>query len=257
VGKLEKVIVLTVLFLVAAILGVSLNSESGVAEASSTPVTKTQPSTAGDLARAGGLPQAEKPAGTRRRRGAQAPLSAEEAPVSTSTSNSAPDSRLLNSTVPARQEPAQATPEPVRTATTRPEPTPVAVPEPTRTLEGLVPTAHEGLMIYTWRKGDTYATVATTYLGAGQTNTLRKANEDRREESLRAGDQILIPTDGEQTASSSVYTVVAGDVLGTISTKVYGTSKKWQQIFDANRDVLESANSLKVGQVLRIPAQQE
>ena len=77
-GKLEKVIVLTVLFLVAAILGVSLNSESGVAEASSTPVTKTQPSTAGDLARAGGLPQAEKPAGTRRRRGAQAPLSAEQ-----------------------------------------------------------------------------------------------------------------------------------------------------------------------------------
>ena len=61
----------------------------------------------------------------------------------------------------------------------------------------------------------------------------------------------------EKKSSYDTYTVQKGDTLGGISMKVYGTSKRWKQIFEANQDVLKDPNRLKVGQVLRIPKGQE
>lgn len=49
------------------------------------------------------------------------------------------------------------------------------------------------------------------------------------------------------------YTVQSGDSLSGISRKVYGTSSRWIDIYQANRDRLSSENALKVGQELRIP----
>lgn len=49
------------------------------------------------------------------------------------------------------------------------------------------------------------------------------------------------------------YTVVGGDTLTRISTKVYGESGRWQDIFQANRDQLPNPNALRVGQILKIP----
>ncbi|MBK1857288.1 LysM peptidoglycan-binding domain-containing protein [Cerasicoccus arenae] len=49
------------------------------------------------------------------------------------------------------------------------------------------------------------------------------------------------------------YTVVTGDTLTRISTKVYGESGRWQDIFQANRDLLPNPNALQVGQNLKIP----
>jgi LysM repeat protein len=54
-------------------------------------------------------------------------------------------------------------------------------------------------------------------------------------------------------SSSRVYTVVPGDTLSHISGKVYGTSTRWRDIFEANRDVLPNENSLRIGMQLRIP----
>jgi len=53
------------------------------------------------------------------------------------------------------------------------------------------------------------------------------------------------------------YTVQKGDTLGKISMKIYGTSRKWKEIFEANRDRLQNPDRLKVGQVLRIPSRDE
>ena len=35
---------------------------------------------------------------------------------------------------------------------------------------------------------------------------------------------------------------------------MYGSAVKWKLIYEANRDILPSANSLKIGMKLRIPA---
>jgi len=51
----------------------------------------------------------------------------------------------------------------------------------------------------------------------------------------------------------SQYEVAPGDSLSVISVKVYGTSRRWEEIFEANSELLEDPDSLQVGQVLRIP----
>ncbi|NQT46865.1 MAG: LysM peptidoglycan-binding domain-containing protein [Candidatus Omnitrophica bacterium] len=51
------------------------------------------------------------------------------------------------------------------------------------------------------------------------------------------------------------YVVQKGDTLSEISAKseIYGTSKKWREIFEANRDILKRPEAIRVGQALRIP----
>ncbi len=51
----------------------------------------------------------------------------------------------------------------------------------------------------------------------------------------------------------STYVIQPGDTLSRISQKVYGTTSRWSEIFEANRDRLPSPNALQVGQELRIP----
>jgi len=50
------------------------------------------------------------------------------------------------------------------------------------------------------------------------------------------------------------YTVVAGDTLSKISKQFYGNANAYMKIFDANKDQLKDPNTIKVGQVLKIPA---
>ncbi len=49
------------------------------------------------------------------------------------------------------------------------------------------------------------------------------------------------------------YTVKAGDTLSVIAKKVYGDAAKYNDIYEANKDVLASADDIKVGQTLKIP----
>jgi nucleoid-associated protein YgaU len=47
--------------------------------------------------------------------------------------------------------------------------------------------------------------------------------------------------------------VASGDTLTRISSRYYGTSTRWQDIFNANRDKLRSPDVLPLGVELRIP----
>ena len=49
------------------------------------------------------------------------------------------------------------------------------------------------------------------------------------------------------------YVVQSGDSLSKISTKMYGTSRHWKKISDANRGILKNKTKLSVGQKLVIP----
>ena len=50
-----------------------------------------------------------------------------------------------------------------------------------------------------------------------------------------------------------VYEVVSGDTLGAISKKYYGKAGDYMKIFEANRDILDNPDLIKVGQKLQIP----
>ncbi|MFC2174138.1 LysM peptidoglycan-binding domain-containing protein, partial [Acidobacteriota bacterium] len=49
------------------------------------------------------------------------------------------------------------------------------------------------------------------------------------------------------------YVVEKGDTLGHIAKRFYGSANKYMKIFDANKDILDNPDLIKVGQRLRIP----
>ncbi|MCA8925392.1 MAG: LysM peptidoglycan-binding domain-containing protein [Planctomycetes bacterium] len=57
------------------------------------------------------------------------------------------------------------------------------------------------------------------------------------------------------TPEQRTYTVEPGDTLGAISRKVYGTSRHWKAIHEANRDRVPRPEALRSGTELRIPPQ--
>lgn len=64
------------------------------------------------------------------------------------------------------------------------------------------------------------------------------------------------PVNREPEVSNSrvrEYTVESGDTLTRISATVYGTMNRWEDIYEANRDVMRNENSLRPGMVLKIP----
>ena len=245
-GRLEKIVVVVVLFLVAAILGVSLSN--------------------GDEAE-GGL---------------AAKVDAKEAPVQDGGVDKSMNAALPKPVTNLGQDPSKvpASPEqPVVTPEVGKSPAPVpAVTEPTppvnsllKTTVGLEASASDELILYTWKQGDSFKSLARTYYGSElQVALLRGANEGVDDTKLAVGARVFVPVrlasesvpvvkTGEQGKTTStwtggLYTVQKGDVLGTISKTVYGSTKHWRRIYDANRDVIgDDPNRLKLGMQLRIP----
>jgi nucleoid-associated protein YgaU len=78
------------------------------------------------------------------------------------------------------------------------------------------------------------------------------AAERYAEEPLMAHDEVL----PEQTEGLSFekYTVAKNDTLQKISMKFYGTTKKWNKIYEANKNTLRAPDKLYPGQVINIPS---
>jgi len=55
------------------------------------------------------------------------------------------------------------------------------------------------------------------------------------------------------TPAPRYHTVQEGESLTRISVRFYGSPNRWQDIYDANREVLKGENALRPGQRLRIP----
>lgn len=267
-GNFEKLIVLTVLFVAAIVLAVTLNRGKGDAEA------------AGPLS------------------AAQARLSHEEAPVETerrlpaldanasAASGSVEPSLLLHA---GAEEPSPA-PESSQAAAAEASNAPTLSLEPTsdtdqrilRNTTGLQPSFMDDYMVYTAAAGDTWSGLAQRFYQDGRfTRNLHQANEGLEE--LEAGTSILVPvydffrqeaglrpaldpaaSGGTDVAASKAgaappaapdeYVVQSGDTLSDISLAVFGTATRWKELFDANRDKLSSPEWLQVGTKLKIPA---
>ena len=64
--------------------------------------------------------------------------------------------------------------------------------------------------------------------------------------------EVVDPAEPE-TPAASTYTVVKGDCLWTIASRMLGTGKMWKVIYEANKDIVANPNLIYVGQVLTIP----
>lgn len=252
-GRLEKIVVLTVLFLVAVILGVSLNQGGDTVDPLPAEVMAGAPGES--------LSPVAQPAG-----GKDIPTGALSATISDEEGapaqapqvegKSAGTSELPLTVQPGAQQQAGA-------ATAKPDTAAGSLV----TSEGLTESLDPEVMIYAWVEGDTFLALAERYFGSRlEVARLRRANEGRAESDLRPGDRIFVPRHapaaGEILAKDAsaagqweggVYRVENGDMLGKIAKKVYGSASKWRVIYDANRDVLASPDDLEVGMALRIP----
>ena len=76
-----------------------------------------------------------------------------------------------------------------------------------------------------------------------------------REESDEPMRESSAPRERISSVQYQQYTVQKGDTLQKISQKMFGTTKKWAKIYDANRDALKGPNNIYPGQVINIPVE--
>ncbi|MCX8040452.1 MAG: LysM peptidoglycan-binding domain-containing protein [Planctomycetota bacterium] len=125
------------------------------------------------------------------------------------------------------------------------------------------PAAASGEGTYTVKPGESYYAIARKQLGnAARWRELEQLNGIPAEE-LRAGQVIKLPPKEESRRSAAApggapsaggqrtHVVAAGETLGDIAQRYYGTSAKWKLIVEANPGI--RPEQLSVGQQLVIP----
>jgi len=65
--------------------------------------------------------------------------------------------------------------------------------------------------------------------------------------------EIVANIQAERTDAFGVYTVASGDTLSKIAKQYLGDSKRYMEIFNANKGTLTDPDKIKVGQTLTIP----
>jgi|GEM_PF-2953611 len=148
-----------------------------------------------------------------------------------------------------------------------------AVPNPQRSERRMAaPLRH------TVRRGESLISISQRYYGSSRHwSEIAEANGGLSPRKLKPGQEIVIPSrrapskkptsstpqigkekDRSEPGDTSGFlaaehVVKKNETLGKISLRYYGTSKKWQKIFDANTDQLENPDRLVVGMKLQIP----
>lgn len=137
----------------------------------------------------------------------------------------------------------------------------------------------EGYTIYVVRRGDTLSAIAQRFYGsASRWRVIARANNLKDPKRLRVGMELVIPQeqetepfrdgrpdvplrtnlaktadDTQEQGEKSTYTVRKNDSLWKIAEAEYGDGSMWKTVFEANRNSLRNKDSLRVGQVLRLP----
>ncbi|MCP5021429.1 MAG: LysM peptidoglycan-binding domain-containing protein [bacterium] len=118
-------------------------------------------------------------------------------------------------------------------------------------VDGLEDTFNPAYKTFTCRKGDTFKGLAIRFYGDKRHEQfLRRNNESVRR--LKAGQVVMMPCVNEAPLGNS-YTVCEGDSLWKISKKQYKKGYRWKEIYDANRHVMKSPDDLSLGMELIIP----
>ncbi len=60
-------------------------------------------------------------------------------------------------------------------------------------------------------------------------------------------------SDTNSTPQYTTYTIKSSDILGDISRKLLGTSRRWREIYELNKNVIDNPDRLTPGITIRIP----
>jgi nucleoid-associated protein YgaU len=141
---------------------------------------------------------------------------------------------------------------------------------------------------YVIKEGDSFESIAKAKYGnASFSGLIAEANPGIKATALRVGKHLTLPPKTEKKAEEpvvaaktaerieepvrvetkkpdpvaaisvvdgkKVYTIQTGDTLSGISVKVYNTSRHYNKIYEANKDVIDDPNMLQVGAKLVMP----
>ena len=115
--------------------------------------------------------------------------------------------------------------------------------------------------------GDSLSRLAARHLGDAQRfHEIFDANRDRLDgpDDVQVGMTLRLPAAAaappdaagpraDAVAGVATYTVRPGDSLSRIAGRVLGDPDRWDELFEANRDLLGSPDRVVVGQELRVP----
>jgi LysM repeat protein len=107
--------------------------------------------------------------------------------------------------------------------------------------------------VYIVQPGDTLGIIASRFLGsATRWPEIFNSNRDtiRNPDRIRVGQALRIPL------QMRTHVVQRGETLQKIAARLLGSSSRWRQIFNVNRDRIQNPDLLRVGQKLRIPSKQ-
>ena len=84
-------------------------------------------------------------------------------------------------------------------------------------------------------------------------NTENTINRLRVKEAPAARPVTPPAADAPKPAEVTTYVVQPGDTLSALAQRFYGKASLYPRIFEANRDILNNPDLIKVGQTLKIP----
>lgn len=76
----------------------------------------------------------------------------------------------------------------------------------------------------------------------------------KKPEKIKDGTNVAEAKKDDATVSVDTYYVVKGDCLWTIARKQLGSGTRYVEIYELNKDILKSPDSIHIGQILKIPA---
>lgn len=157
-----------------------------------------------------------------------------------------------------------------------------------KTMEGLQESYMTDAMFYTWKAGDTFPNLAQRFYGdPSRLAILKRINEGRTD--VQPGERVLVPvydldaapaaapapaptmastkTNADapkavetappaapaSTSGPRYHVVKDGESLWKIAKQELGSGARWNDIYNANRDVLSSPEALHTGLKLRVP----
>ncbi len=107
-------------------------------------------------------------------------------------------------------------------------------------------------IFHTVEAGDTLSKISLSQYGViHKYDDIFEANKPmlKHPDEIFPGQVLRIPQ-----IKTVLHTVAAGETLGSIAKHWYGKAGRYNEIFEANKDILKDANSVAVGQVLAIPS---
>lgn len=123
--------------------------------------------------------------------------------------------------------------------------------------------------VYVVQKGDSTWKVAKAFYGSGYNYVdIEKENKLKHNQYLEVGMkltvpkvEVIAPTETVKTKVSvsenkvipETYTVQKGDYLWKLAVEFYGNGFDWLNIYNANKDIIKSPNSIDVGMTLTLP----